>query len=227
MMVVTCKCLTCSAPLRAEFERLDGTFRCRSCKCLMKFQTICESCNCQLKAEFSNANKRFRCPCGRITKLTEKRLRISKVKSGHVTTQGFSQRETSDPSGKSDIDPNESIFVRVPEDADDFETVCEEWMCSAGFACVRTPTGRDKGLDLVGEDIAGQCKIHLAGAKISAPDVQSFYGAAIQAGKRKMHFFHYGKGYTEQAVESAKSLGVNLWELDVSRMRMRSVYRLR
>jgi len=45
----------------------------------------------------------------------------------------------------------EHIDARIPRDADDFETVCAEWMQMAGFSGVqRTPKGPDGGVDVVG-----------------------------------------------------------------------------
>lgn len=105
------------------------------------------------------------------------------------------------------------VQVRPPKDADDFETICAEWATNCGVRVKRTEKGPDGGLDVIGEDFAGQCKFHPSN-KVSAPDVQQLAGAALQAKKNKKVFFHYGPGYTQAAVEAARATGVELWEFD-------------
>jgi len=115
-----------------------------------------------------------------------------------------------------------SVKSRIPKDADDFESVCAEWVVNCGIDAQRTDKGPDGGLDVIGPDFAGQCKFHPSN-KVGAPDVQQLEGAANQAGKRQKAFFHYGPGYTPQAIEAARSLGVQLWEMDVDRNTFRKV----
>jgi len=107
------------------------------------------------------------------------------------------------------------ITVRMPADAYDFESVCAEWAVHAGFDVSLTRGGPDRGLDLIGSDFAGQCKFHPS-QKIGAPDIRSFFGAATQAGKSTKMFFHYGPGFTQEAVLAAQELQIDLWSLDVS-----------
>lgn len=107
------------------------------------------------------------------------------------------------------------IAVRMPCDAYDFEVVCQEWASEAGYDVDVTSPGPDRGLDLVGPDFAGQSKFHPS-QKISAPLIREFFGAATQAGKSVKMFFHYGPGFTAEALLAAQELGVHLWKLNVS-----------
>jgi len=114
------------------------------------------------------------------------------------------------------------VRARMPRDADDFESASAEWVQSCGVNARRTPKGPDGGLDLIGPSFAGQCKFHPSN-KVGAPDVQQLAGAARQAQKTDMAFFHYGPGYTPAAIEAARSLGVQLWEMDVDQHTFRKV----
>lgn len=114
------------------------------------------------------------------------------------------------------------VRARIPKDADDFESASAEWVQTCGVDARRTPKGPDGGLDLVGPSFAGQCKFHPSN-KVGAPDVQQLAGAAAQAQKSVMAFFHYGPGYTPAAIEAARSLGVQLWEMDVDQHTFRKV----
>ena len=109
------------------------------------------------------------------------------------------------------------VHARAPRDADDFETVCEEWVRRCGVDARRTPKGPDGGIDIFGPALAAQCKFHPS-AKVGAPDIQRLAGAAQQAGKRHLAFFHYGAGYTAAALVAARSLRVDLWAFDPDRM---------
>ena len=115
-----------------------------------------------------------------------------------------------------------SIKSRIPKDADDFESVCAEWVVKCGIDAQRTDKGPDGGLDVIGPNFAGQCKFHPSN-KVGAPDVQQLAGAAKQARKQRKVFFHYGPGYTPAAIEAARSLGVQLWEMDVDQRTFRKV----
>ena len=109
--------------------------------------------------------------------------------------------------------PREGVRVRMPLDADDFESVTAEWLKACGVRASRTPKGPDGGLDVLGPTFAGQCKFHPS-QKIGAPDIQQLAGAARQFGKSQIGFFHYGPGYTAAAITAAQRLGVTLWSLD-------------
>ena len=105
------------------------------------------------------------------------------------------------------------VRARVPQDADDFESVCAEWVTRCGIDVERTAKGPDGGVDIIGTDFIGQCKFHPAG-KVGAPDVQKLVGAAVMKRKSTKAFFHYGPGYTPAAVEAARLTGVQLWRFD-------------
>ena len=114
------------------------------------------------------------------------------------------------------------VEARSPEDADDFELVCAEWATRCGVQAKRTPKGPDGGLDVVGTNLAGQCKFHPAN-KVGAPDIQQLAGAAQQAGKTKAVFFHYGPGFTTDAVDAARALKIELWKFDPSNQTFRKI----
>lgn len=105
----------------------------------------------------------------------------------------------------------ESLRVRVPRDAADFEHVCKEWMINCGYAEARvTGPGPDRGLDIVSSHIGAQCKFYANGS-VGGPEIQRLHGAAAQNGLRKTYFFHYGKGYTKDAILAAERLEMTLW----------------
>ena len=114
------------------------------------------------------------------------------------------------------------VGARVPRDADDFESVCAEWLRSCGVTASRTPKGPDGGLDVVGPKYAAQCKFHPSN-KVGAPEIQQLAGAAAQARKTDIGFFHYGPGYTDAAVTAARQLGITLWVFDADRVQFRRV----
>lgn len=114
------------------------------------------------------------------------------------------------------------VGTRVPRDADDFETVSAEWVRRSGVVARRTPKGPDGGLDVVGPNYAAQCKFHPS-KKVGAPEIQQLAGAATQARKTEMGFFHYGPGYTAAAVTAARQLGVTLWVFDTRRVQFQRV----
>jgi len=118
--------------------------------------------------------------------------------------------------------PRNGVAARVPRDADDFESVCAEWLQRCGVNAARTAKGPDGGLDIVGPQHAAQCKFHPSN-KVGAPEIQQLAGAAAQARKTEMAFFHYGPGYTDAAVTAAKQLGITLWVFDADRVQFRRV----
>ena len=104
---------------------------------------------------------------------------------------------------------------RIPKDADDFESVCAEWMAKNGYPdAKRTAKGPDGGVDVVSARAVAQSKFHPS-QKVGAPDVQALVGCRVQHQKQLAIFFHFGPGYTVQAIVSAKSTGVLLYELNV------------
>ena len=113
----------------------------------------------------------------------------------------------------------EHIDARIPRDADDFETVCAEWMQMAGFSGVqRTPKGPDGGVDVVASIAVGQAKFHPS-QKISAEAIRALVGSRIERGKDRALFFHYGPGYTAAAIDTAVNTKVELYQLDVESQR--------
>jgi len=118
--------------------------------------------------------------------------------------------------------PRNGVPARIPRDADDFESVCAEWLQRCGVKASRTAKGPDGGLDVIGPTYAAQCKFHPSN-KVGAPEIQQLKGAAAQAGKKEMGFFHYGPGYTDAAITAAKKLGIALWAFDTDKVQFRRV----
>ena len=111
------------------------------------------------------------------------------------------------------------IDVRMPRDADDFETVCAQWMRMAGFSDVRrTPKGPDGGVDVIASTAVGQAKFHPS-QKVSAEAIRALVGSKIERGKDQALFFHYGPGYTPAAIAAAINTEVELYQLDVESQR--------
>jgi hypothetical protein len=117
----------------------------------------------------------------------------------------------------------EDVPARIPRDADDFETVCAEWMESAGFSEVaRTPKGPDGGIDVIASNAVGQAKFHPS-QKVTGESVRALVGSRVEREKSRALFFHYGPGYTPAAIEAARSTGVELYQLDVDRRRFKRI----
>ena len=115
------------------------------------------------------------------------------------------------------------IPARIPRDADDFETVCEEWMQKAGFAgATRTPKGPDGGIDVIASDAVGQAKFHPS-QKVTGESVRALVGSKVEHGKNRALFFHYGPGYTPDAITTAQNTGVELYDLDVETRRFNRI----
>jgi hypothetical protein len=117
------------------------------------------------------------------------------------------------------------IRVRIPLDADDFETVCFEFLTKLGHTnAYRTAKGPDGGIDIGSDTAVGQAKFHPS-QKVSAEPIRAVAGARMQWKKREAFFFHYGPGYTPDAIEAAKQLKVRALQLDVNRRVFREVQR--
>jgi hypothetical protein len=117
------------------------------------------------------------------------------------------------------------IRVRIPLDADDFETVCFEFLTKLGHTnAYRTAKGPDGGVDIGSDTAVGQAKFHPS-QKVSAEPIRALAGARMQWKKREAFFFHYGPGYTPDAIEAAKQLRVRALQLDVNRRVFREVQR--
>jgi len=117
----------------------------------------------------------------------------------------------------------EHVPARIPRDADDFETVCAEWMKKAGFSNVeRTPKGPDGGIDTIASDAVGQAKFHPS-QKVTGESVRALVGSKIERKKKRALFFHYGPGYTPDAIAAARKTGVELYQLDVDKRRFKRI----
>ena len=117
----------------------------------------------------------------------------------------------------------EDVPARIPRDADDFETVCAEWMKKAGFSNVeRTRKGPDGGIDTIASDAVGQAKFHPS-QKVTGESVRALVGSKVERKKKRALFFHYGPGYTPDAIEAARSTGVELYQLDVDKRRFKRI----
>ena len=117
----------------------------------------------------------------------------------------------------------EDVPARIPRDADDFETVCAEWMKKAGFSNVeRTPKGPDGGIDVIASDAVGQAKFHPS-QKVTGESVRALVGSKVERKKKRALFFHYGPGYTPDAIEAARNTGVELYQLNVETLRFKRI----
>ena len=141
----------------------------------------------------------------------ERQLRLQNVQAERERREAVALQRTSARTAARGL--RAGVQVRPPKDADDFETVCAEWVKKCGVQADRTKKGPDGGLDLRGPDFAGQCKFHPSN-KVGAPDVQQLAGAALGEQKKTKAFFHYGPGYTPAAVEVARKTEVDLWQFD-------------
>ena len=112
-----------------------------------------------------------------------------------------------------------SLIVRIPRDADDFEEVCAEWMRQAGFPnAQRTPRGPDGGVDVISLSAVAQAKF-TPGHKVSSKEIRDLVGAKVQNNKMNALFFHYGPGYTNDAVKAAEDTSVQLFQFDTESQR--------
>jgi hypothetical protein len=108
--------------------------------------------------------------------------------------------------------------ARMPEDADDFEEVCAEFSRLIFEDARRTPKGPDGGVDVLGKDMVGQAKFHPS-KKVVGHDVVALAGSRQRNKKKFGLFFHYGPGYSPDAIEAARETDVILFSLDVKKMR--------
>ena len=171
----------------------------------------------RLKTQISEGRKRDRLHAEAVAQLEKERARKAAAEEAAATRRRNAERRR-----RANMGLRSSIKSRIPKDADDFESVCAEWVVKCGIDAQRTDKGPDGGLDVIGPNFAGQCKFHPSN-KVGAPDVQQLAGAATQARKRQKVFFHYGPGCTPAAIEAARSLGVELWEMDVDQHTFRKV----
>ncbi len=117
----------------------------------------------------------------------------------------------------------ELVPARIPRDADDFETVCAEWMKKAGFPdATRTPKGPDGGIDTIASNAVGQAKFHPS-QKVTGESIRALAGSKIERNKSRALFFHYGPGYTPDAIQAARNTGVELYQLNVETLRFKRI----
>ena len=96
-------------------------------------------------------------------------------------------------------------------------------MKKAGFVDVeRTPKGPDGGIDTIASDAVGQAKFHPS-QKVTGESVRALVGSKIERKKKRALFFHYGPGYTPDAIEAARKTGVELYQLDVDKRRFKRI----
>lgn len=117
----------------------------------------------------------------------------------------------------------ESLRTRMPQDADDFESVCAEFSRRIGYTdAVRTPKGPDGGVDVFAKGMVGQCKFH-SSAKIRGEDIRALAGSRLERKANDALFFAYGPGYTDDAISAAKATGVQLYLLDAHTQSMKRI----
>lgn len=113
--------------------------------------------------------------------------------------------------------------VRMPQDADDFESVSCEFARKIGFPDAdRTPKGPDKGIDVFAKGMVGQAKFHPS-QKVNGHDVRALAGSKQEKKAQHALFFHYGPGYSKDAIEAAKHTGVRLFQLNAANSTMSEI----
>jgi hypothetical protein len=109
----------------------------------------------------------------------------------------------------------ESVKVRIPKTAQDFEVVCCEFLTEIGCEdAALTRSGPDGGVDVVSSELIAQAKFHPS-QKITVEVVRALAGSRLQFGKEHAFLFHYGPGFTRDAIAAANKLNILLFELDV------------
>ena len=109
----------------------------------------------------------------------------------------------------------ESVKVRIPKTAHDFEVVCCEFLTEIGCEdAALTRSGPDGGVDVVSSELIAQAKFHPS-QKITVEVVRALAGSRLQFGKDHAFLFHYGPGFTRDAIAAAQQLNILLFELDV------------
>ncbi len=149
----------------------------------------------------------------RQSEAVEKRNEAAKARQANKPAKGRQGNKTT--KGSSQI--IRTARCRIPKDADDFESVCSEWMKRNGYPdAKRTAKGPDGGVDVVSARAVAQSKFHPS-QKVGAPDVQALVGSRVQLKKQSALFFNYGLGYTDQAIVAARETKVLLYRLNVDK----------
>ena len=101
----------------------------------------------------------------------------------------------------------DAVLYRAPKNAREFEIICANWMQLWGEMDARaTQFSGDGGLDVVSSNFGAQVKFY-ADKPVGRPEVQALYGAASGNGLQPA-FFAYSSGYTDEALEWAKMVGI-------------------
>jgi hypothetical protein len=105
----------------------------------------------------------------------------------------------------------------APRDAEHFEEICAIFLKRIGHgSAMRTPTGPDGGIDVISIRAVGQAKFHPS-QKVSAEPIRALAGSRLEHEKQEAYFFHYGPGYTDDAINVGHKLGAKLYEFDAQR----------
>lgn len=100
-----------------------------------------------------------------------------------------------------------AVLFRAPKDAREFELICANWMQLWGEVDAKaTQFSGDGGIDVVSSNFAAQVKFY-ANSPVGRPEVQALYGAASGHGLQPA-FFAYSNGYTNEALEWGKMMGI-------------------
>lgn len=143
----------------------------------------------------------------------ERRMEAAKIREANKTSNARQANQNSRNSNQI----VRTARCRIPRDADDFESVCSEWMKRNGYPdAKRTAKGPDGGVDVVSAHAVAQSKFHPS-QKVGAPDVQALVGSRVQLKKKSALFFNYGLGYTDQAIIAARETKVLLYRLNVDK----------
>jgi len=102
-----------------------------------------------------------------------------------------------------------------PENAYDFEFIAACWMKYWGiFDAQVTQASGDGGVDVVSSRFAAQVKFY-SNAKVGRPEIQQLYGAALGMALEPL-FFAYSSGYSNEALEWAKAVGVGCFTFQIA-----------
>ena len=101
----------------------------------------------------------------------------------------------------------DAVLYRAPINAREFEIICANWMQLWGeIDAAATQFSGDGGLDVVSSNFGAQVKF-FANAPVGRPEIQALYGAASGNGLQPA-FFAYSSGYTAEALDWARKVGV-------------------
>ena len=112
------------------------------------------------------------------------------------------------------IEDLELDLPRFPNDDVDFEMICADWLKAWGHEGAEvTQKSGDYGIDVFSHTAVGQAKF-LVGQKIGRPAIQNLNGAALAFPNRRVVFFAFASGYTNEAIEWANETKVALLKFD-------------